>query len=501
MTLAHTQHPDPWVRRMKTEPRPVQLREFLDNRDHPERALHWQPRSGKSKAIIDTLCYWYEADLAIDGVLIIAPNNVHANWPRRELPRHMWDGVPWSSLTWSRADSWNVQYEEEFERLLACKGLAFFSVNVQALSDPHAKKWLLKFAKKRRFAIIFDETQDFRRAASKRFPTAKALARKSRRRRGLSGTMADNSPFHLFSQYELLREGCLGFDKAKDFEAHFGEWTKKEIYVGGRKREFPHCSGYRNLEELRASQAALTSYVSREEAGLPPLLRTPEPFEMLPVQKRLYNDLVRGAIARLDGGEIITPVQGGVLLARLQQISSGFVTDEDGVVHDLMPPDENPRLQWLLQQVSELPPGGKFIVWCRFTRDIELVSAGLKAAGVINVVYKGGMQADEKQRNEDRFRDDPKTRGLVGQPLACGVGLDFSKADDIFWYSHLHGDLITRRQADERATEAGGRSVSVADLIAVGSTDEMILRDQEEKAEVTDFLVGEGLRDWLRLIP
>jgi hypothetical protein len=124
----------------------------------------------------------------------------------------------------------------------------------------------------------------------------------------------------------------------------------------------------------------------------------------------------------------------------------------------------------------------------------------LKAAGCLPVDYYGCTSTDDRVRNEERFMTDPRFGPFVGQPLACGQGLDLSAATDIFWYSHLDGDLIHRKQADERATQVGGARVFVTDLIADGTGDEKMLSDLVEKHHVSEDLSGEGLRAFLQSV-
>lgn len=476
-----------------------QLREFSLYRDEPARALHWQMRTGKTKAMIDLACYLYDQG-RIDGVLVLAPNNVHANWPRKQLGRHTWATVPYTAVTWDSQKANDVRYDMAFGEMLKSKGLAWFCVNVQALGLKRPKEYIRAFMKRRRFMLIVDETHDWRRPGSKRSQyTRRHVAPKAVVRRNLSGTMIDNSPFHAYSQYEILSKGALGFTDYKAFEQHFGLWEEETIYQGGRPRTIPKLKEYRNLEELRERMAAWTSYVYRDEVDdMPELVLAREEFGLTGQQKRVYNELARKGLVKLDTGEYLGEAEGGVLITRLQQVASGWVVDEDGEVHDLIPPEENPRLNRLVDEI--VLADGKVIVFCRFREDIVRVLARLRAAGIKCVDYYGGTKRADRARNEDAFQNDPTVRVLVANASACGQGLDFSAGSYIVWYSHTHGDLIGRRQADERCTQVGGRKIGVVDLVAAGTVDEKILDDQDFKVETTDYLTGDGLRRYLELV-
>ena len=477
-----------------------QAKEFEEHKDSVARALHWQMRTGKTKAMIDLACYLFRTG-KIDGVLIAAPNNVHANWPRKELPKHHWLTVPYVAMAWSSEESKRPQYDFDFVQAVNDKTRMFwFAVNAEAMAQPRAKEYIKAFCKRRRFLLITDESHDWRRSSSKRSAFLRnVVARKAAVRRNLSGTMVENSPFHAYAQYEILEKGALGFTTVGDFEKFFGVWEKEIIYQGGRPREIPKCVEYQNQDVLRERMAAWTSYVYRDEVDdMPDLVEGVLEFELQGQQKRIYNELAKGGLVKLDGGEYLGEAEGGVLITRLQQVASGWIVDEDGEVHDLLPIEENPRLLALRSELALAGP--KTVVWCRFREDIVRVREACKSWGYKPVDYYGGTPKKLRPVHEDRFQRDPTCGPMVANAQTCGQGLDFSAGSHMVYYSHTHGDLIGRRQSAERCTQKGGRSIGVTDLVARGSVDEKILEDQQQKVETTDYLTGEGLRRFLETI-
>lgn len=477
-----------------------QAQEFETYRDSAARALHWQMRTGKTKAMIDLACYLYRTG-KIDGVLIAAPNNVHANWPRKELPKHHWLTVPYVAMTWSSEDSKRVQYDFDFTRAVNDKSKMFwFAVNAEAMAQPRAKEYIKAFCKRRRFLLITDETHDWRRASSKRSTFLRnTVARKAVARRNLSGTMVENSPFHAYAQFEILEKGALGFTTVGDFEQFFGVWEKDTIYIGGRAREIPKCTGYRNQDILRERMAQWTSYVYRDQVDdMPDLVEGTLEFELTGQQKRVYNELARGGLVKLDSGEYLGEAEGGVLITRLQQVASGWIVDEDGEVHSLMPVEENPRLQALRSELALA--GHKTVIWCRYREDVVRVRDACKSWGYKPVDYYGGTPKKLRPVHEDRFQRDPTCGPMVANAQTCGQGLDFSAGGHMVYYSHTHGDLIGRKQSAERCTVKGGRSIGVTDLVARGTVDEKILADQDRKVQTTEYLTGDGLRRYLETV-
>lgn len=477
-----------------------QDREFELHRDARARALHWQMRTGKTKAMVDLACYLYSQG-RIDGVLVLGPNNVHANWMRREIPEHHWLGIPFSAMAWNTEAAKQAPFDQAFGELLHRKvGLSWYAVNVEATVLKQQMAYIRAFMRRRRFLLIVDETHEWRRPGSKRSQFVRnVVAPKAVAIRNLSGTMVDNNPFHAYSQYEILKKGALGFTKYGDFEKRYGVFEMDEIYVGGKPRTVPVLKEFRHLDELRASMVEWTSYVYRDECDdLPELVAGLGEFELAGQQKRVYNDLARGALVKLDTGDDLQVDGEHGVITKLQTIRSGFVKDMDGEVHWLVDDDHNPAFQEVLEQVRRTD--GKVIVWCRYRLEIEALMRLFKRHGILMLDYYGGTKKADRPRNEDRFRSDPKVKGIIAQPKACGQGLDFSAGEHIIWFSHTHGDLIGRRQADERCTKMGGRKIAVTDMVGRGTVDHKILADQDSKVVRTDFLTGDGLRELLRMV-
>src|SRR4051812_25842330 len=106
------------VSQMKTIPYAHQLKEYEEHYLDPSRALLWQPRTGKSKTMIDTACRLFEA-CEIQGVLIVAPNGIHINWVELEIPTHAWDTIVHATRTWRFSQPDNAYAFERF--ILAAK--------------------------------------------------------------------------------------------------------------------------------------------------------------------------------------------------------------------------------------------------------------------------------------------------------------------------------------------------------------------------------------------
>ncbi|MFA5702862.1 MAG: DEAD/DEAH box helicase [Advenella sp.] len=470
-----------------------QQREWEEHRDSDARALLWQMRTGKTKAALDVACYRYDKG-DIDGVLVLAPNGVHVNWIRRQLPIHMWERVPYKAHAWQASEAHKPGHGASLERVLNCRdGLAILAVNSESIIHDKPAAVIKRFLKKRRVMLIVDESHDFRSPGSRRTKRVKALKNYCKVRRILTGTATSNSPLAAYSQFNILADGALGFTRFADFEMEFAVYEEKRTRGG---KTYKALSSYRNLDDLQGRIAEWSSVVLREDVDDMPELLKEERTVVLPDSLvTAYRTLVEEMIVELEDGGEVEALEAGARLIKLQQMLSGWVIDVEGQVRDMLPDEENPRLIGLLEEVQEADR--KCIVWCKFQEDIKRVVRTLEKAGKKCVQYHGAIHSQSKRQAAiDAFNLDPSVDVFVGQPKAGGQGLDLSAADLILWYSHTF-DLIERDQANERATQIGGRTVTLVDFVTPNSVDEYILANLEAKRSVSDALTGKGLRDRL----
>lgn len=491
----------------KTDPYLHQLREFEEAAETVARALLWQMRTGKTKVVIDTACHLFKTGL-IDAVLVIAPNGVHENWTRRELPRHHWDTVEYEALPWrtnvagtlaenhitpGQRGEWRDRHKAwwaKADAMLKSKDLPWFAFNSESMTREDTRKLIARIMRRRKVLVVFDESDDFRKPGSKRTKMARSLAKRAKFRRILTGTVITNSPLAAFSQYELLEREALGFKRYGDFKARYAYYELTSTRTG---RQYPKLKEYIHLDELRERMAPWSSVVLREDCeDLPDIISASRTVTPSDEQLRLYRELHKSFTVEVEEGQKVSIGENTTRLTKLQQVLSGFLIDEYGDIHEIAGP--NPRLEAMSDEVYLAP--GKVIVWCQFREDIRRVVERLTADGHGLVEYHGGVSSENKEVNLDAFQEDPEIKILVGQPKAGGRGRDMSAADEIIWYSHTF-DAIFREQATERATAILGANVRVVDLMGPG-TDPYIRGRVEGNISIADEVAGRGMKEVLR---
>lgn len=175
-------------------------------------------------------------------------------------------------------------------------------------------------------------------------------------------------------------------------------------------------------------------------------------------QMRLYRQMQEDFLVELANGTIISADQIVGKLLKMQQISSGFLYDEFGKIHWLVPPTKNTKLQGIKEILTnELPPDEKALIFTCFTPFTNLLREELKEFGVAGI-WKG--QTDEELIEEKRrFNNDPNCRVFYANTKAVKYGNTLMGTPDnpctnlIFaenWYS-----LDDRAQGEERPQGSG----------------------------------------------
>lgn len=485
------------VARFRLPNLPHQQKEFDQFRRAKARALLWQMRTGKSKACIDLACDLFERG-EIDRVLVLAPNNVHIGWVTDQIPKHVWDGLNHRARFWSSKEAAKKDYGKQLDldvlRPKNFEGLLFYTMNSEGMRYPRPKKSMELFiaGAKKGVLLIADESQDFKRAGSTRGRLARAIAKKCKYKRILTGSGFDNSPLNAWGQFEILQPEALGFKTYGAFENHYAIKGLRKM----GSRQFQVVEGYRDLESLQASIGQWSSVVLRSDVeGLPELNHSKEVFELTDEQEKLYNTLKKKLIVPDGPGVSVNKAfEGGVLGMKLLQVTSGFFVDENTDLHELK---TNPRKEIMRRIIEEhIERKAKLIVWCRFIYDVEVVSALFEELGADYVQFYGAVTSGDREKNRIKFMEDENCLGFVGTPKAGGRGLNLSAAQTIVWYSRDY-DLEFKRQADERATHVGGTSIDVIDLVALNTVDVSVVEALEEKLSISEVIDRTGLQAFL----
>ena len=475
----------------ETEPFDHQRSVIRDSWSAPYYALLMEMGTGKSKVAVDSIGMLYEAN-EIDAVLIIAPKGVFDNWVKKEVPVHLPKRINRKIVRWQ--PNITQKFKEELEPFVLepFDGLKIFVMNVEAFSTKKGVQIAKVFLSKNpNNMVIVDESTTIKNRKAARTKSIVALQNLSKYRRILTGSPITKSPMDLFSQCEFLSPKCLGFNSYYSFQGRYA--TVQQRTMG--PRSFQQITGYRRLDELNQRLDKFSNRILKQDClDLPDKTYILRNVDLTPEQARVYEQMKKLALAKLENGELATTASVLTQIMRLQQICCGFLQPDEGEIE----PIKNNRLDELLEVIEETQ--GKVIIWASYTYDIKKIRDALaEKYGEDSVAcYYGETPQDERQEIVDKFQDmDNPLRFFVGQPKTGGYGITLTAAHTVVYYSNSY-DLEIRLQSEDRAHRIGQTNkVTYIDLVSPRTIDEKILGALRNKIDIAGQVLGEEARAWL----
>jgi SNF2 family DNA or RNA helicase len=455
-------------------------------------ALFMEMGTGKTKVAIDTMAILYEAG-RVTSVLIIAPKGVYDNWSKREIPIHLPKRIARKVCRW--VPSKTKRFEEELTDFIVDKSpcLKIFVMNVEAFSTARGTEAATAFLYQNpENMVIVDESTTIKNRKAARTKNIMALQKRSKYRRILTGSPVTKSPMDLFSQCAFLADKSLGFNSYYAFQSRYATIQRRTM----GHHSFQQIVGYRRLDELAERLDSFSNRVLKIDClDLPAKVYVRRDVELTPEQDRLYRQMKKLALAKLESGELATTSSVLTQIMRLQQICCGHLMPDDGEIQLV----KSNRLTELLDMAEELQ--GKAIVWATYTYDILKIAEALRNRfGPDSVAtYYGDTPQDERQEIVNAFQDpESPLRFFVGQPKTGGYGITLTEANTVIYFSNSY-DLEIRLQSEDRAHRIGQTNkVTYIDLVSTGTIDEKILQALRNKVDIAGQVLREDTASWLR---
>lgn len=439
-----------------------------------EFALFMDLGTGKSASSIHILKTHYNTHAKVLRTLIICPVVVRENW-RREFLIH--SNIPETKIT--------VLQGSGKKRLELAKsqpeGILITNFESMQMKELHQylKAW-------RPDIVLVDESQRIRNHKALRTKLIIELGDQARYRYILSGTPILNSPMDIFGQFRFLDKGQT-FDK--NFFAFRAKYFDDKNAGMPSHKYFPDWRPKRGIEEHfnKLIYRKAIRVLKKDCLDLPPLLRKRVDVELSADQSKVYKEMHKGFVAYLHDKACVANLALTKAL-RLQQILSGYFTDESGeAVHF----DDVPRLTALSEILELIPPGEKVIIWAAFQENYRAIAKLLGASKIEHRFLVGGMTDKARQTAIDEFQELPTVRVMVANQQAGGVGLNLTAASYMIYYSRgfsLEADL----QSEARCYRGGSHvhtKITRIDLVAPDTIDEVILGALQRKEDLANSIL------------
>ena len=528
--------------KFKTEPYQHQLDVFNRFKDKDYFALFCDMGIGKTKMALDIAAYKYSIG-EINAVLILAPNNVHTQWIKEQVPIHL--AVPYAPFLWQSGQRGRKIYDKRLQDFLLTvmpKCLKIMSMNIEALQGSAPLPTIAEYVKNHKCFVIVDEATRIKHNTAKRSKTVHRL-NKYGQRCILTGTPTAKSPFDLWSMFEFLKanyfdcsyfifqhrygvmmQGVNPFNggryttlidekqfnivKSKikkvkdqrggtlmpsDYEmiAALSSVSEKNVRFIETQEKYVK---YKRLDELRDYIANDTYSIKKEDClDLPEKIYETLEVDMSKDQRMIYNNLKEQLLAEYEDEEL-SVLNKVSLTMRLMQVCGGFfpfINEKDKTENKPIG-KTNPKIELLKLELDEL--GDKpIIIWAQFVAELKALYEALKKDYSCGLYY-GATGPLARKDIIDKFRTGD-IQIFIGNPATAGFGLNLQHCTNQYYFSNSF-KTEDRLQAEDRSHRIGVKSACVyKDIVMKNSIDEKVHQNIVTGRNLNDYFKSLSLRE------
>lgn len=394
----------------------------------------------------------------IEHMAVICPNTLKGVWAAEAEKT----GAPFTVVVW-----------DGVERPMP-KGPALLILNYEATWQ-RGGDWLRAALLRHEVYLVADESVAMKDPRSRQTKACLKLGALARYKRILTGAPITQGPQDAWGQLSFLGAPLGSFYGFRGRYCRMGGFQAKKV-LGAREDTAEEFSGLLDKWCFRATKDEWTD--------IPALIKTRRRLSMNPMQTRVYKDLMSEMFAEIEGGTVSPPIILTRML-RLQQVSSGFVTDDDGKIVELAKPTSNSKVQAILDILEETR--GKALVFTMFRHTVTMLEKAL--ADYKPALLVGGM--DDLDAHKARFETDPECRVMIVQQQAGKYGHTLLGGGDCSTtiFAESSWSLDTRLQALARNHRHGQRNHVVVHDLPASDIEEKVLDVLNGKAVTAEQLV------------
>jgi len=383
-------------------PHPVKMREGP--------AKGWghflEMRLGKTPTTLNEFLL-FQKHLGINKIVVLSPNTYKDAWVKEAKGFGLLTPfIAYESSKYKDVVAFLAENKDEF-------GLV---VNYEALRTDKCKDLLMSILGPD-VLLVADESIKLKNPRSLTTKAAMEISKEVEYVRELTGCPMTQGPQDMYSQ--------LRFIKHLDGK-NFFSFRNRYCKMGGFKNK--QVVGPKNEEELGEVINSAGFVAKRRDWANP---TNPEYYTLeVPLsktQEKHYNAIDKEFITLLDDDTEITVDQVVSKMLKLQQISSGFVYDEEGNAIDLEPTTKTPKMERLLELMED-EIESKVIIAFHYQKTGDALFDALKKYNPAVIRSKQWMKQNEVDVESEKikFNTDPSCRVILAQISASKYGHDLS---------------------------------------------------------------------------
>ena len=321
--------------------------------------------------------------------------------------------------------------------------------------------------------VVIDEAHRAKAVSGKASRWLGRVSNRAHKRIALSGTPMPHTPLDIWAQSRFLQTGLLGSSFVR-FRAQYA------IMGGYQMRE---VRGFQKLDELQQRIRPWMHVVSKSD--MQALRGTVEPTSQyrsceMPVKAwRVYRAMERDMLAEVENGEI-SAANGAVKMLRLQQISGGSATLDEGGTADL----HHAKSEALTDTLEDIPSNDPVVVFARFRHDLDEIQLAAEKSGRRYEELSG-----RRRDVEAVWRPEHGGTVLGVQIQAGGEGVDLTAASTAIYFSGTWS-LGSYDQSIARLDRQGQtKPVTLIHLVVRDTVDEIIYKALNARRNVIEALM------------
>lgn len=414
-------------------------------------------------------------------LLVISPNTYKEDWATEFKKYGLTDPV----------HVFESRHREEARALRH----GFMVVNYEALKERDTMAILEAFIDNKTM-VVADESIKMKTHDSLQTSACLELGKLAPVTRVLSGMPLSKGPADLYAQFRFI----------KRLEGHnFYAFRNKYSKMGGFKKK--KVVGTRNEEQLEAFRASC-SFTAKRKDWADPLVAEyyTSMLHMGPEQQRAYDEMNQELYLMLESGFEIAASQVVTKLLKLQQISSGFIIDDEKRVHRILPASKTPKMARLKQILEETDQ--KVIVFFHYQQtgdDLLEELAEFNPAKIRSAQWMKRNGVDIVSEKA-RFNNDRSCRVIVANTTAAKYGHDLSgvhgdRCGTTVYFENNY-NLDDREQTEKRNTAAVQDWNNVYIDLVSSPVEEQAVKSLIEKMDLVESVMGSyGLDRARRVLP
>jgi len=316
--------------------------------------------------------------------------------------------------------------------------------------------------------FIIDEAQNIKNASAQNTQVVKEI--KAKTRFALTGTPMENNLTELWSIFDFIMPGYL-YSKQRFEEKFILKYQD-------------------NLESLKLLIKPFVLRRTKKEVikELPDKIEKKLLIEMTAAQKAVYSTYIKSVRELVKNSD--SKIEIFSYLTKLRQLCldpSLIIEDYEG---------GSGKLEMAIELIKDhIESEGKVLLFSQFTSVLDKLSASLKKEGIEFFYIDGKTKPKDRIERVKDFNSSKDINVFLISLKAGGTGLNLTSANLVIHFDPWWNPAV-EAQASDRAHRIGQENmVEVIKLVARGTIEEKIIKLQEDKKELIDNVLTEGLEN------